>query len=483
MIVFYIVVAVLVLLFGIFSYLNAATWNVLHVLMLFFTFAAGFGAMVLLAAVVKTQTGWQEKAESLQASAEQLEASVEMLRSGIAINQSTGAVLKADPASYLGGVEAELKRELLGRGRVWRNVTPGSLANNEITLTLPPVNAPPIQGATLNRSFAQNDLIYAFGQKQLSNNFVVPAYYIGEFVVKQVNPDRIVVAPTTKLDPIQQRLIGQGGRWTLYDTMPVDEHETWQTLSPQITEKLLREAAQPLQLAPPEIDQVVGQYQRSGKPAQADDPERAVFNRAVFQKEYEVDVDAQADSGIIQDFEPGTGLASSARLKQGAPTKFSPGDKVLIPTSSQLGKALVQQGVVTIEGKVYQRPLIDFAYEEHAYKAAVDDKLDRNFVLKESIQMLQESEGIAKDVIVYREQEKSKLEQDKSKIEYEQEQITKYKDRLTDYIAETLQLNSRLYRTNVTLAEELERIHMSIKAKIDRESLEAADQSRLTLAN
>src|SRR5690606_20850875 len=87
MTVFYIVIAVLVLLIGVFSYLNAATWNVLHVLGMFLTFGAAFAYLVLASAVLRTETSWKRTAEQLTRTLEDQREKVELLERGLAVNQ------------------------------------------------------------------------------------------------------------------------------------------------------------------------------------------------------------------------------------------------------------------------------------------------------------------------------------------------------------------------------------------------------------
>ncbi len=498
MTVFYIVIAVLVLLFGIFSYLNAANWNVLHVLGLFLTFGAAFAYLVLAAAVLRTESSWKKLAEQKDKELSQAISQVEMLESGRTINPQTGRLETVDdPTESLVGAKAELKRVMYDRGRMWRNVTRGAINNSQVGLTLPPVQTPAANNnnaggatpapspASTQRSLAPDDIVYAFGQMNHPDDptLTVPAYFIGEFVVRSIQDQNMTVESTTKLDRAQQQTLNLPNQWMLYDKMPVDDHDVFDNMDDAQLATLIRGACSRMGLPQPMQDEVLTSIQRNGEAAGPDDPEIAVMSKVTFQQDYEVQVDAQTDTAsITQEFEPASGLAAATYLKQGEPTKFKKGDQVILSTSGDDGKALVQQGIVTVDEQVYIRPLNDFVFQFHAYKSEVEAMRDMAYTLNQDIEMLKEAESITQAVIAYREQEKSKLQDDKDKVVYEQEQIAEYKQKLLNFLTETLKVNSRLYRTNQTLVEELQRASDAVLRKLGQEELDKADPDSLTLA-
>ncbi|PQO30668.1 hypothetical protein C5Y96_14480 [Blastopirellula marina] len=495
MTVFYIVIAVLVLLFGIFSYLNAANWNVLHVLGLFLTFGAAFAYLVLAAAVLRTESSWKKLAEQREKELSLAVSQVELLETGQTVNPQTGRLETVDNATdSLLGAKAELKRVMYDRGRLWRNVTRGAVNNNQVGLTLAPVQVPatnnPAGGAapapvSTQRSLAPDDIVYAFGQMSHPTDptVTVPAYFIGEFVVRTIQDQNMTVESTTKLDRAQQQTLNLPNQWMLYDKMPVDDNEVFDNMDDAELATLIRGACSRMGLPQPMQDEVLASIQRNGEPASTDDPEIAVMSKVTFQQDHEIQVDAQTDTAnITQEFEPQTGLAAASFLKQGQPTKFSKGDQVILSTSRNPGKALVDQGIITVDEQVYIRPLNDFAFQFHAYNSQVEDMRDMAYTLTEDIKMLTEADGIAKDIIAYREQEKTKLQDDKTKVVYEQEQIAEYKQKLLTFLTETLKINSQLYRTNQTLVEELQRASDAVLRKLGQEELDKADPDSLTLA-
>lgn len=503
MMVFYIVIAVLVLLFGIFSYLNAANWNVLHALGLFLTFCAAFAYLVLAAAALKTESAWKKTAEQKLEELAAQKAKVEKLEHGFSIDPRTGRLQLAESnIDSLDGSTAELERAMYDRGQVWRNVGHGKPNNNQIPLTFPPIRTPePADGsapaaatAPAERSLAVDDLIYAFGQMPLPGQnpsgepnqpvITVPAYFIGEFVVRSVNGANVTVESTTKLDTVQQQLIGLQNPWMLYDQMPTDEHEVFEEMEDEEIATLIRGACQRLDLPKAAADELIANFQRTGELAGNEDPELAVLTKVTFQQDYEVPVDTETETtGVTQEFEPASGLAAAEYLKQGAPTQFKKGQEVILSTLGERGKSLIDQGIVKVEEKVYVRPLNDFVYQFHAFKAQVEELAHQKFVLEQTGQMLTEALQIATNLVNYRTQEKDNLQSDKTKLVYEQEQISEYKTRLMDYLTETLKKNSELYRTNQTLVEELKRASDEILKQLQEQQRASQSDSELTLAN
>ncbi|MBI1249434.1 hypothetical protein GC197_16535 [bacterium] len=498
MTVFYIVIAVLVLLFGIFSYLNAANWNVLHVMGLFLTFGAAFAYLVVASAVLKTETSWKKLAEQREKELLAAQQKVEELKYGRWIDPETGRLKTAEKLTdSLAGAKAELKRIMYDRGRVWRNVQHGPPNNNnQISLVLPAVQ-PPVAAAggaapatPTQRNLVPDDIVYVFGQIDNPNNisndppFLIPGYFVGEYVVRTIQGNNLTIEPTTKIDVAQQNVINLQNSWVLYDKMPVDDNLIYsEMIEDGQLDLSLRTAAQWIGLGQAQQDQLLAELKRTGQQAGPDDPEVAVMSKVTFQQDYEIPVDAQGNStSITQDFEPGSGLATAEYLKQGSPTKFKKGDQILMYTTRTPGKTLVDQGIVTVEQQVYVRPLIDFAYQFHTFKREVEDLRDTKYTIEQDIKMLTEADTITKDVVAYREQEKAKLQVDKQKVVYEEEQIAEYKQKLMDYLTETLKENSRLYRTNQTLVEELKRASDAVLRKLGQEKLDKADPNSLTLS-
>lgn len=501
MTIFYIVCAVLALMFGVFAYLNAANWNVLHVLAGFLTFCAAFAFIVLSALVLKTQSTWKAQIRTQEPQLAQVQASVEKLRSGSTIDGSGRYQREESPLGYLRGVEASLEQELYSRGRIWRGVQKGQLANDRIGVTLP---MPARRGPELDEgleddgfaeedaadeqppspdepqsgwSLAQDSVVYVFGEMLFQDpedtggrEVNVPAYYVGEFVVRSVDGPNLVLEPSVSLDQEQVRLIGRDDRWVMYDRMPIDDQEVFAGMSEENLEGLVNGAFSRARAPREAADETLNEIARHNTPAEPNDPDAYVWSRVTFQEDHSVEVDAQVESrGVRQDFEPATGLAATEFLKQDGPTEFTKGDQVLLPTNQPPGKDLVDQGIVTVDERIYLRPLHDFAQEFHYAKGLAEDLKAIAAGLKRDMAMLERANETANGLVEYRTQEKTKLEEDQAKVEYERQQITDYKNRLVDVLTSTLSENSNFYRANQALVNELSRLQNQVLEQLDSE--------------
>ncbi|MEX2357703.1 MAG: hypothetical protein WEE51_05195 [Pirellulaceae bacterium] len=505
MTVFYIVCAVLALMFGVFAYLNSANWNVLHVLAGFLTVCAAFAFVILAALVLKTESAWKAKVSSLEPQLAQVQSSVEKLRTGSTIDPSGRHQRAENSTAYARGVEAALQQQLYARGRVWRAVQKGQLANNQIgvSLPLPAMRAPTADEEAVGDeeaadageaaapapgedesvwSLDQNSVVYVFGEMRfidpedtVGREVRVPAYYIGEFVVRTVDGPNLTLEPSVGLDQQQVRLINRDDTWVLYDRMPIDDQEVFAGMPEENLQGLISGAFVRATVPQASAEEALNQIARHDTPAEPNDPEGYVWSRVTFQEDYTVEVDAQVESpGVRQDFEPATGLAATEFLKQGGPTEFKKGEQALLPTNQPPGKDLVDQGIVTVDERIYRRPLHDFAQEFHYGKGLSEDLQNVAAGLQRDMAMLERANETANALLAYRTQEKTKVEEDRSKIEYERQQITDYKNRLVDLLAKTLGENSGFYRANQALVTELTRLQNLVLERLDLEESETA---------
>lgn len=504
MTVFYIVCAVLALMFGVFAYLNSANWNVLHVLAGFLTFCAAFAFVILAALVLRTESAWKAKVSSLEPQLAQVRSSVEKLSTGSTIDPSGRHQRAESSTAYARGVEAALQQQLYARGRVWRAVQKGQLANNQIGISLPltamrdpianeeafgdePADpaaapAPGPEDEQSGWSLAQNSVVYVFGEMRFQDpedtggrEVRVPAYYIGEFVVRTVDGPNLTLEPSVGLDRAQVALIDRDDTWVLYDRMPIDDQEVFVGMPEENLQGLINGAFARALVPQAAAEEALTQLARHDTPAEPNDPETYIWSRVTFQEDYTVEVDAQVESrGVRQDFEPATGLAATEFLKQGGPTEFKKGEQALLPTNQPPGKDLVDQGIVTVDERIYRRPLHDFAQEFHYGKGLAEDLRNVAAGLQRDMAMLERANETANALLAYRTQEKTKVEEDRSKIEYERQQITDYKNRLVDLLSQTLSENSEYYRATQALVTELTRLQNLVLERLDQEQSETA---------
>ncbi|MFI4877180.1 MAG: hypothetical protein ACIALR_17630 [Blastopirellula sp. JB062] len=482
MTIFYIVIAVLVLLFGILSYLNFQTWHIVTVIATFCTFFAAFAFVVLSSLVLKTQAAWRADYQNKAEMHARLETEIEVLETGAAINPLTGNLVTTDdPLGSILTANAELKRVMHGRGRIWRGCQAGQLAQNSIEVVMPtrqpdPTN-PNAPAPTQDRSLTVDTVLYAFGEVP-RDGIVLPGVYLGEFIVTMTNFPNVTLEPALPLSPQQTQLINLGGSWTLYDQMPTDNREAYADLDQPVVEKIISESFNWGQGDPAASVELVQQITRSGKPADPNDPPATVWKRVTFLQDHAVDVDSDSDiSGPRENFESATGLAVAPDLKQGAPTEFKQGDTLVLDATT--AEELAADGTVKIEEEIYRRPLHDFSSEFRFAYSMLNSLRDQIAAYQTEIGLTDAQITRTQDVITRREALGTSLDNDLNQVTREYEQISAYSDRLNAHLKNVLAEVSRTYRSVQTLRETLVKTQESQQAEIDQRLTAEEQQTAL----
>ncbi|HRF01035.1 MAG TPA: hypothetical protein PLI18_10985 [Pirellulaceae bacterium] len=158
--------------------LGAKTWRVLHILSVLFVFASTATFAVFFAMTTKTTLAWREIAATNRAAAEKGAADVERLTYGeVGSEYSTESLV---------GAQSRLGRELVGRGRVWRNAA-GQVQGNNLVVTLAQATAE--DGTELpTATIEAGSPVFVFLEGELTsglnpalNGIRVPQRYLGEF--------------------------------------------------------------------------------------------------------------------------------------------------------------------------------------------------------------------------------------------------------------------------------------------------------------
>ncbi len=254
----YIVIGLLFIFFVVLLVFSAKSWRVLHLITAFLVFIAGGMLLWFTAATLRTHEEWRTAYNALTKKVAEQEAEQQKLLVGAqtAAERGEASVRQA---------QANLRRVLVDRGRVWRNLEPevaaDSITLNVVTVPAPPAAAgdedaesdedapaePPAEGeegevapvAPAGRhGIEANTVVYAFleGESVLSGDlkgappFMVPVMYLGEFRVTGRTDTTITVAPVSRLTAAQQSALGEGN-WTIYDNMPVDAQFAFDSLS------------------------------------------------------------------------------------------------------------------------------------------------------------------------------------------------------------------------------------------------------------
>ncbi|MCC9606387.1 DUF5082 domain-containing protein [Blastopirellula sp. JC732] len=483
MTIFYIVIAVLVLLFGILSYLNFQTWHIVTVLATFSAFFAAFAFMVLSALVLKTQAAWRADYQSKTETHARLEAEVKALETGVAINEQTGRIVSNDePFASVLTANAELKRVLHNRGRVWRGCQAGQLAQNSIDVVMParqpdPTN-PMAPAPSQDRSLAVDTVVYAFGEVPRPNGIVLPGVYLGEFIVTTTNFPTVSLEPALPLTPQQAALVSKGGSWTLYDQMPTDNREIYAEMEQPEVDRIIDDTFNWGGGDPAVAAMLKDQFARTGKTADPNDPPATVWKRVTFLKDLSVDVDSDSDvTGPRENFESATGLAVAPELKQGAATEFKQGDTTLLDATT--AAELSADGTVKIEEDVYLRPLHDFSSEFRFAYSMLNSVRDQIAAYQGEITLTDAQITRTQEVTQRREALGMSLDNDLNNVTNELEQITAFNDKMEAHLKTVLAEVSRTYRSVQTLREKLVETQEKLKSEID--SRLTADEQQTTL--
>jgi hypothetical protein len=151
--------------------------------------------------------------------------------------------------------EVRLHQLLANRGRVWYHCEPRpGNAQEGGPETAVAIATPDPHGIALKA------VLYAFEETPAKDG----GRYVGEYVVTSVDDDnnQVVLTPTTTLSQKEAANLAKSpakGPWTLYDTMPLDGHDTFAKMDDEE-----KKASLP--------DSTEDEYIKDGKPAKADDP-------------------------------------------------------------------------------------------------------------------------------------------------------------------------------------------------------------------
>jgi hypothetical protein len=471
-----ILAVVLFLFFCFATYMNTKTWRAAHVTFMFLTFLAAIVFAVYAAATLKTRRAWVAAVEKLEADAAARTAEATTLLYG-------DTKLPRETLGVRDYREA-IAREIVGRGRVWRNVAfVGAQAGEahpetgDATYTVRLSTVPPDmpEGARVEpNQITVDTVLYAF--KDVSGN--QPPHtkyaYVGEFRATEAADTSVTLESLLPLTELEQGLVNGNQLWILYERMPVDSHELF-----------TRDDANPADFLTPELfhspeahQRAVREFLRDGMtkeemeadrqkhgepPLTPDQLQNRLFAKVKFLKEQTVKVDAPdaiaAASGDAQKFDR-SGQALDPLLRRGEDVTFKVGDEAEIIYSGfvengvviQAGaEELLRDGIVEILQTVYRRPLHDYAYEfRHMAARREQMRASLRLVNHEIAVVTQEIEN-ARQNTQARTAEKAKLTEDQMRLEHESKQIAEYAQQVDEAFRSARADLSRLYRENAAL--------------------------------
>lgn len=322
-----------------------------------------------------------------------------------------------------------------------------------------------------------------------------PYYYIGDFVAVVATDTSVTLQPLTPLSRFDSSVIRDLNKtWALYDTMPVDGHEwfaadveqkpNWNQPAdvepvfgkinesiikamflqwPHLVPPMFANAAE-MQDAMNRLNVHVEAYIRDGKTvpvANKDDfPPMHVWSKVTFKKNHKEVVDSGAKvspfaAGVTDDFFD-RGMAEVAILQLGREAEFKVGDVAIFPQED--AQQLINAEVCDFKEYVYVRPLNDYTYLFRNFTQQFDKVHDDTDRLIRDLAELKQAQANIGMQLALANDDKSKLTQDLAKTKEEGTKIAAYLATLEASLAETKAQLSLLYRTNLQLEEELDRL-------------------------
>lgn len=487
----YVVVAVLLLICIGLSFLARSTWRWYHILLACSVVMCGFAYLVLASKTLDLITTNRKNVERLTDSVERETKKGEILRYGTGRDE--------DILDCLRGVNGELGRSLMDRGRIWTNVKAVPLDENKLVVDMtgwgnascakvgiegedlepePDAaadGAAPREGDT--HGIEQDSIVYLFAetpaseltdeqravlfsesellQKDTEGVCKVPTSYLGDFQVKEVAGASITLEPVFSLDEDRTAALqADTGSWAFYEMMPLDAHDAFGGLTAEQLRTLIPQEGTGLDAA--RYSKLIDSYVRDQQPAgQGDPPERTMTKVRFLQNEtIDVDVD-QPEPGVERAFDL-LGRAQLPQLRLGSSVEIKSGDEVLFDTVTANNKVRDGKAELVDEPPVYVRQLRDYAteFQEKRYEITrIDDQITRVTAQSEAVIAAAEK---ANEQIAFRTREKEALIDDLANFRQELAVVKEFEKQLHQRRAAQRAEIGRLYQQNHDLALQLQ---------------------------
>ncbi len=490
-IIYQVIGGLLILFFFYLTYMFTKTWRWLHVVAVFFVFAASIALIAYAAMSNRTHMAWKKDVTQKRDAIERETAARDQLLEG-----DLAEVIPTQLS--IRDLDTRLGRVILDRGRVWRNCFPAPPAGGTVTLTTFDAATLPEGATPTPNRISEQTVLYAFVELELPadsgldlpEGTKLPAAYVGEFIATAVTDTTVTLTPAIPLLPASVRLLSREGvTWALYETMPVDSHRSfaadpydrpdWNQNADEravFGEMDVERLTQLFQLHQADmgdaVEPVLADYLRDGKRAAEDDAPEDVWLKVRFLEDHSVVVDSEAtlDASSSQSFYD-QGLATLPIVKRGGPSELKEGDVGIFLQESDFLQPLLDSGKVELVEPIYVRKLNNYASGFRNWSLRMSH-LDRDIRQSErDNQAITESIQRADQQTQARRDEAARLQQDLEKFQYEQEQLVALLERLEELWKAKRADLSRLYRENHRLHEQLLEIDRRLNEQINRTAL------------
>ena len=125
----------------------------------------------------------------------------------------------------------DLGRMITNRGRIWSNCQKKQVQKNGAQ-----AGRTEVQVVCDEPGISDKMLLYAFEEGDDQS----PGKYLGEFAVKAISQNNVLLVSTTPLTPIQEKTLSESKTtmpWVLYEVMPADQHELFASLPDELRKR------------------------------------------------------------------------------------------------------------------------------------------------------------------------------------------------------------------------------------------------------
>jgi hypothetical protein len=522
------------LIFTVMLFLSIKQWRWLHIFMMFLLLGANVVLFAIAGRVLDVRHEWTKKYAENIVVRTQAEEDLQILLHG---TKPDGSIVSdTSIAESLIGVRHEYQRILMGRGRVWRsvNLTNMQLTNNIVGSAAVVTLADDQHGIEVGirfllfREAAMQD---AAGQAQS-----VPAVYFGEYNVEAVNGAAITLKNVFAPKVVNPQVMIAGVLVSIYEKMPTDAHAPFAvkpenkykqqasifedntdpifgTMDPAHIDLVFNTVINPLQaqLQRYDLSAMRERFKVDGAPlAGREANPRNIWYKIRFTQNHELSQKVNGDDiqANIEGSDFRAGEAVVPMLYHRTPsvvsydnasgeTNLTPGSKVdsitfqkddiifiasaekivqdtrIVPVSILVTGA---EGVDPVAEKLveyYVRPVHNFIDIFHVYQSRVASLNYTNDSALHDISRITDSRNKAATQILFRKQEKKRLELDLELYRRDEVEAGEYAGQLSSEVAKLTSELAAIFQRNRGYAEQLARDQSALEAEINAKTAAA----------